>query len=38
MLSCDVVDLNDVTDKQQRHFALISIKVPKTQDVKTPLK
>ena len=27
----------DVTDKQQRHFVLISIKVPKkSQDVKTP--
>ena len=27
----------DVTDKQQRHFVLTSIKVPKkSQDVKTP--
>ena len=28
----------DVIDKQQRHFALISIKVPKADDVKTTLK
>ena len=28
----------DVTDKQQRHFVPISIKVPKSQNVKTPLK
>ena len=26
----------DVTDRQQRNFALISMKVPKARDVKTP--